>query len=152
MEFRNRTDDLDAMKWWHMPVGKWAEDVQKKWRMKMQKEEIIKLLEEEFGFVYESLLWPDGSVMTHKFICKDRHDPEAAWIVSIEDHHDERPDVDDFVIYSYYHDPETKDWYGHQIDICGAIEYKVMKLIVAFVDILEAEYERNNVKGNLGVD
>lgn len=105
----------------------------------MTKEEIINKLSSEFGYSYNDVLWPDGTVMTHKFTIADNHDSESTWIISIEDHHGERPDVDDFLIFCGYHDPEQKDWYGHQIDICGAVEYEVMKLIVEFTEILKKE-------------
>ena len=104
----------------------------------MTKEEIILKLKEQ-GYEYKPLFWPDGSVMTHKFVIIDTRDPECSWTVSIEDHHDELPNVDDWLIYCSYHNPEEKDWFGHQIDTQGAVEYKAMKLIIEFVDILDKE-------------
>lgn len=100
-------------------------------------DEIIKKIE-SLGYVYEKKLWADGSVMTHKFKRYDACIKDAYWEVSIEDHRDEG-DCDDYLIYSLYHDPDRKDWEGHQIDEHGAVEFEVMKLIVKFIDILKKE-------------
>lgn len=100
-------------------------------------DEIIKKIE-SLGYVYEKKLWADGSVMTHKFKRYDACIKDAYWEVSIEDHRDEG-DCDDYLIYSLYHDPDRKDWEGHQIDEHGAVEFEVMKLIVKFINILEKE-------------
>ena len=100
-------------------------------------DEIIKKIE-SLGYVYEKKLWDDGSVMIHKFKRYDACNKNAYWEVSMEDHRDEG-DCDDYLIYSLYHDPDRKDWEGHQIDEHGAVEFEVMKLIVKFIDILEKE-------------
>lgn len=89
------------------------------------------------GWTYEKLYFDDGSVMTYKFTLHDMCDKESYWLVSIEDHHDELPSADDWIIYSSYHNPEQKDWDGHQIDTHGAIDYKTMKLFVMFVETLD---------------
>jgi len=103
------------------------ENVLRKW--------IIEKLK-SMGWTYEEKLWRDGSVMTYIFKLQDDNDEESYWEVSIEDHHGEIG-ADDWIIYSSYHDPEQKDWDGHQIDTHGAVEYKAMKLFVMFVDTLE---------------
>lgn len=90
------------------------------------------------GWTYEEKLWCDGSVMTYIFKLQDANNKESYWEVSIEDHHGDI-DADDWIIYSSYHDPEQKDWAGNQIDTHGAVDYKVMKLFVMFVDTLEEE-------------
>ena len=99
--------------------------------------EIIEALE-KLGWTYTEKIWNDGTVMSYKFRRDDAMIGDAYWEISIEDHHDER-DSDDWLIYTSYHDPKLRDWYGHQIDIDCAVEYEVMKLIVKFVDILESE-------------
>ena len=99
---------------------------------------MIEILEKirSLGWLYEQKLWPDGSVMTYIFKLEDKKTAGAYWKISIEDHHDDI-DTDDWIIYSSYHDPQQKDWDGHQIDTFGAVEYKAMKLFVMFVDTLE---------------
>lgn len=91
------------------------------------------------GWSYEEKLWYDGSVRTYKFTLHDMSDKESYWEVSIEDHHDELPSADDWIIYSSYHDPEQKDWDGYQVDTLGVVDFKAMKLFVMFVETLEEE-------------
>ena len=89
------------------------------------------------GWSYEKLYFSDGSIMTYKFTLHDMSDKESYWEVSIEDHHDEIPSADDWIIYSSYNDPKQKDWDGHQIDTYGAVDHKAMKLFVMFVETLD---------------
>lgn len=91
----------------------------------------------EMGWSYEEKLWCNGSVMTYEFTLHDMPNKESYWLVSIEDHHDELPSADDWIIYSSYHDPEQKDWDGNQIDTHGAVDYKAMKLFVMFIETLD---------------
>ena len=90
---------------------------------------------ENLGYRYCVKRWPNGTAMTYKFELSDKQDPKSSWIISIEDHHGE-PDIDDWLIYCCYHDPEQKDWDGIQIDIGGAVEFKAMKLIIEFIEEL----------------
>ena len=98
----------------------------------MDKDNIIMSLE-RLGYKYSIKYYDDGTPMTYTFTQQDKMDPEASWVVSIENHHGDL-DVDDWVIYCSYNDPEQKDWDGNQIDIQGAVEYEAMRLIMAFIE------------------
>lgn len=106
----------------------WIED----YKEESNKDDIIKSLE-KLGYKYSIKYYDDGKPMSYVFTQQDKNNPECSWFISIEDHHGEL-DVDDWVIYCYYHDPEQKDWDGHQIDIHGAVEFEAMRLIMEFVE------------------
>jgi len=94
------------------------------------------------GWIYEALHWNDDFIMTHRFRLYDRLNVGCYWEVSIEDHHDEldMPEpLDDWVIYTSYHDPDQKDWYGNDYAASSAIEFETMKLFMEFVEVLESE-------------
>lgn len=93
----------------------------------------------KLGYEYRTRLWDDGTVMTHKFIRPDCMRDGCYWEVAIEDHTDD--DGEDWLIFVRYHDPDQNDWYGHQIDISGCVEFEAMKLIVEFTEILKKEEE-----------
>ena len=93
-------------------------------------EELYKL-----GYEYKTHLWADGTVCTHEFIKPDYMIDGCYWQVAIEDHTDD--DGEDWLIYVSYHDPDQKEWDGHQIDISGCVEFEAMKLIVEFTEILK---------------
>lgn len=90
------------------------------------------------GWVYEEKYFDDGTVLAYVFKHEDCGIKGAYWEVSIEDHHDDG-DWDDWFIFTSYHDPNQKDWEGHQIDISSCVEYKAMNLIMKFVAILESK-------------
>lgn len=90
------------------------------------------------GWAYLEEHYPNGDVMTYIFRRNDAVIKDAFWEVSVEDHHDEG-DCDDWLIYSRYHDPDEKDWFGNQIDTHGCVEYETMKLIMKFVACLESK-------------
>jgi hypothetical protein len=101
---------------------------------KKTKDEIIELLH-KLGYEYDTRLWPDGTVCTHKFISPDCMRDGCYWEVAVEDHtHD---DGEDWLIFVRYHDPNQKDWYGNQRDISACVEFEAMKLIVEFTEILK---------------
>ena len=93
-------------------------------------EELYKL-----GYKYRTELYDDGTVMTHYFVLQDAIHNDCYWEVAIENHteYDEK----DYLIYVSYHDPDQKDWEGHQIDISGCVEFEAMKLIVEFTESLK---------------
>lgn len=99
-----------------------------------KKFEITKKLH-KLGYEYRTRLWPDGTVCTHKFIRPDCMRDECYWEVAIEDHTDD--DGEDWLIFVRYHDPDQKEWDGHQIDISGCVEFEAMKLIVEFTEMLK---------------
>lgn len=89
----------------------------------------------DLGYEYRTKLWGDGTVCTHKFICHDCMSDDRYWEVAIEDHTED--DGKDWLIYVSYHDPDQKDWEGHQINVSGCVEFEAMKLIVEFTEILK---------------
>lgn len=108
----------------------------------MNLEESIKKFEiteklHDLGYEYRTRLWDDGTVMTHKFINPDCTRDDCYWEIAIENH--TYDDGKDWLIYVRYHDPNQKDWEGHQIDISGCVEFEAMKLIVEFTEILKKE-------------
>lgn len=103
----------------------------------MKRKEILDKIK-ALGWEYEEKYWDDGSVMVYMFKLHDAMEAENYWEVSIEDHHDEG-DVNDWIIFSSYHDSKEKDWYGRQIDTLAAVEYSTMKLIMDFVSVIDEE-------------
>ena len=97
----------------------------------------IKIIEqlEKLGYKYRTELYDDGTVMTRVFECLDCMQGGCYWEVAIEDHTEDREN--DWLIYVKYHDPDLKDWDGHQIDTFGCVEFEAMKLIVEFTEILK---------------
>jgi hypothetical protein len=103
---------------------------------KKTKDKIIEQLE-KLGYLYSTKLWDDGTVMTYLFKRPDCMRDDCYWEVAIEDHTDD--DGEDWLIFVRYHDPDQKEWDGHQIDISGCVEFEAMKLIVEFAEILKKE-------------
>lgn len=103
---------------------------------KKAKDKIIEQLE-KLGYEYSTRLWPDGTVMTYMFTRPDSAGNDCYWEVAVEDH--TMDDGEDWLIFVRYHDPEEMDWFGHQRDISGCVEFEAMKLIVEFAEILKKE-------------
>lgn len=107
---------------------------------------VVKKLE-AMGWSYEPLYHDDGEIMTYSFKLPDKFDKDSYLEVQIEDHHN-GVDVDDWIIYSSYYDPDNKNWFGEQMDdIPGTVAYEAMKLFVTFIDILKIERERGKLDG-----
>lgn len=96
----------------------------------------------ELGWEREMSYFDDGFVMVYSFRLSDRLNDGCYWEVSIEDHHNEldMPEpLDDWIIYTSYHDPDQKDWYGNNYVASSAIEFETMKLFIEFIEVLESE-------------
>ena len=106
----------------------------------MNKDNVIESLE-KLGYKYSTEYYDDGKPMTYKFTQQDPRDLESSWIISIEDHHGDL-DVDDWIIYCGYHDPEQKDFDSRQIDTAGAVEFEAMQLIMAFIEEIRKEDQK----------
>ncbi len=114
-----------------------------------QKLEMIYIKLNALGWRARIEHYDDGLIMAYCFTLSDRLNDGCYWEVVIEDHHDEldMPEpLDDWLIHASYHDPDQKDWYGHNYTGGAAIEFKTMKLLMEFIEILESE--RLQVKNN----
>ena len=101
---------------------------------KNTKDKIIEQLE-KLGYEYSTELYDDGTICTYRFRCPDCMQDDCYWEIAIEDH--TKDDGKDWLIFVRYHDPDEKDWFGHQIDISGCVEFEAMKLIVEFTELLK---------------
>lgn len=91
----------------------------------------------DLGWIYEERRYENGIIYAYIFRHEDCDIEGAYWEVSIEDHHNDG-DWNDWLIFTRYHDPNQKDWEGHQIDTSCCVEYKAMLLIMKVLAILDS--------------